>query len=48
MGSTALIYSAMFNHKEIYNFLIDNGADKFIKDDKGNTAIDYARNNDLI
>ena len=48
MGATALIYSAMFNKKEIFNFLIQNGADATIKDNKGDTAISLAKRNGMI
>ena len=47
-GSTALMYSAMYKNKDVYNFLIISGANKELKDKKGKTAIDYAKENGLL
>ena len=35
-GKTALINAAKYNHIEIVKYLIQNGADKFIKDNVKN------------
>ena len=36
----------LLEKKEIVKLLLANGADKDIKDDKGNTAIDHAKMQD--
>lgn len=41
-NQTALICAAFLSQSEIVNYLIDQGADKFIKDKHGKTAYDYA------
>ena len=47
-GSTALIYSAMYKNKEVYDFLISAGANKELKDKKRKTDLDYAQENGLL
>ena len=47
-GSTALIYTAMFKQKAIYDLLIKSGANPNIKDKKGNSADFIAKQNGLI
>ena len=43
MGSTALIYAVSFNRLEIAKLLLSNRADTAAKDQRGNTALDYAK-----
>jgi len=47
-GSTALIYSAMFKQKAVYDLLLESGANPLIKDKKGNSANFLAKQNGLI
>ena len=42
-GETALILAAWRSTENIVKLLLDNGADKTIKDKKGKTALDYAK-----
>jgi uncharacterized protein len=42
-GMTPLMYAARYNKVEIIKYLLDKGADKDRKDDKGNTAAKYAQ-----
>lgn len=41
-GKTPLMYAARYNRADIAELLIANGANLEIKDNNGNTAIDYA------
>ena len=41
-GLTPLMFAARYNKVEILKFLLEKGADKKIKDEKGNTALKYA------
>ena len=40
---TALMYAASDNEKEIARLLLDHGADPFLKDARGKTAYDMAK-----
>ena len=42
-GCTALMRAAYIGFPELVTFLIDNGADKALKDYSGNMAIHYVR-----
>ncbi len=42
-GFTALMAAACYGRVEIAKILLDNGADKDIQDNKGFTAVDFAR-----
>jgi len=41
-GLTPLMFAARYNKVEIIKYLVEKGADKQLKDDKGNTALQYA------
>lgn len=41
-GMTPLMYAARYNNVEILKLLVANGAKLNVKDEKGNTALDYA------
>lgn len=41
-GLTPLMLAARYNKVEILKFLMEKGADKKIKDERGNTALNYA------
>jgi ankyrin repeat protein len=41
-GLTPLMVAARYNKVEILKYLVEKGADKKIKDEKGNTALKYA------
>jgi ankyrin repeat protein len=41
-GMTPLMFAARYNKTAIVKLLLDKGADKSVKDEKGNTAIKYA------
>lgn len=41
-GVTPLMLAARYNKVEILKYLLEKGADKKIKDEKGNTALKYA------
>src|SRR6218665_73999 len=41
-GLTPLMFAARYNKVEIIKYLMEKGADKKVKDDKGNTALKYA------
>ncbi len=43
-GLTPLMFAARYNKIEILKYLLEKGADKDVKDDKGYTAIKYAEN----
>jgi ankyrin repeat protein len=49
-AATALIFASTFGREDIVRYLLLNGAQKNIKDRFGNTALDYAVNqeNDQI
>ncbi|MBQ0744662.1 MAG: ankyrin repeat domain-containing protein, partial [Pseudomonas sp.] len=42
-GKTALMFAAMFNQRDIFNQLLDAGANTRATDDEGKTALDLAR-----
>jgi ankyrin repeat protein len=42
-GDTALMYAAMIDNNEMVDLLLDYGADAYIKDTKGKTAVDLAK-----
>jgi len=42
-GMTPLMYAARYNKVEIIKYLLEKGANKDKKDDKGNTAAKYAQ-----
>ena len=46
-GWTALHWAAGYNHLKVAQLLIDNGADKNIKDDLGKKPIDWARSSKM-
>lgn len=41
-GLTPLMFAARYNKIEILKYLLEKGADKDIKDERGNTAMKYA------
>jgi ankyrin repeat protein len=41
-GVTPLMFAARYNNVEIIKYLLSKGADKKIKDERGNTALKYA------
>jgi ankyrin repeat protein len=41
-GMTPLMFAARYNKVAIVKLLLEKGADKAVKDEKGNTAIKYA------
>ena len=41
-GYTSLMFASYYNHITIVQSLLENGADKTIKDNAGNKAIDWA------
>lgn len=43
-GLTPLILAARYNKVDILKYLLEKGADKQIKDERGNTALKYAEN----
>ena len=43
MGTSALIFAAMFNRKDMVELLLENKADKTIQDAKGLTALGHAK-----
>jgi len=43
-GLTPLMFAARYNKIEILKYLIEKGADKQIKDERGFTALKYAEN----
>ena len=43
MGATSLIYAVTFNREEIARLLLEHGADRDIKDVRGNTALEHAK-----
>lgn len=45
---TALMFAARFNSPEVVNLLLDAGADVLARNDKGRSALDYARKNDKL
>lgn len=47
-GLTPLMFAARYNKIEILKFLVEKGADKQIKDERGNTAIKYAENSKSV
>jgi len=47
-GLTPLMFAARYNKVDILKYLIEKGADKQIKDERGNTALKYAENSKSI
>ena len=45
LGNTALITAVKYEQHDILNLLLDLGADPYITDDEGKTALDYAVEN---
>lgn len=43
-GLTPLMFAARYNKIDILKYLMGKGADKKIKDERGNTALKYAEN----
>ncbi|MCF6130655.1 ankyrin repeat domain-containing protein [Flavobacterium wongokense] len=43
-GLTPLMFAARYNKVEIIKYLLEKGADKKLKDERGNTAMQYAEN----
>ncbi|MES2410537.1 MAG: ankyrin repeat domain-containing protein [Bacteroidota bacterium] len=43
-GVTPLMLAARYNKVDIIKYLMERGADKQIKDERGNTALKYAEN----
>jgi hypothetical protein len=43
MGASPLIYAVTFNRLDIAEMLLKHGADKLVKDARGNTAMDHAK-----
>lgn len=43
-GLTPLMFAARYNKVEILKYLLEKGADKQIKDERGKTALKYAEN----
>lgn len=43
-GLTPLMLAARYNKVDILKYLVEKGADKKIKDERGNTAMKYAEN----
>ena len=43
-GLTPLMFAARYNKVDIIKYLLEKGADKKIKDERGNTALKYAEN----
>jgi ankyrin repeat protein len=43
-GITPLMFAARYNKVEIIKYLLEKGADKQLKDQRGNTALQYAEN----
>ena len=43
-GLTPLMLAARYNKVDILKYLVEKGADKQIKDERGNTALKYAEN----
>lgn len=41
-GLTPLMFAARYNKVDIIKYLVEKGADKQLKDEKGNTALNYA------
>ncbi len=41
-GLTPLMFAARYNKVDILKYLLEKGADKQIKDERGNTALKYA------
>ena len=47
-GLTPLMFAARYNKVEILKYLIEKGADKQVKDERGNTALKYAENSKSV
>ncbi|MGC4041335.1 MAG: ankyrin repeat domain-containing protein [Flavobacterium sp.] len=47
-GLTPLMFAARYNKVEILKYLVEKGADKQIKDERGNTAMKYAENSKSV
>ncbi|WP_369750914.1 ankyrin repeat domain-containing protein [Pontibacter sp. BAB1700] len=42
-GGTALMFASMFGRNDLIGLLVKHGADKSLKDQRGLTALDLAR-----
>lgn len=42
-GSTPIIYATLFRHEKLAEFLFKNGANPTLKDNTGDSAVDYAK-----
>jgi uncharacterized protein len=47
-GLTPLMFAARYNKIDILKYLMEKGADKDIKDDRGNNALKYAENSKSV
>merc|ERR1719367_2733778 len=47
-GRTALIWASYNNHEKIVQMLLKKGADKLIKDNYGQTALDVAKSQNFV
>ena len=47
-GDTPLMWAARWGHKDVIEVLLFHGANKDIKDNIGNRAFDYAKNNNNL
>lgn len=47
-GLTPLMFAARYNKIEILKYLLEKGADKDLKDERGNTALKYAENSKSV
>ncbi|MGV3696114.1 ankyrin repeat domain-containing protein [Flavobacterium sp.] len=47
-GLTPLMFAARYNKADIVKYLLEKGADKDIKDERGNTAKKYAENSKSV
>jgi uncharacterized protein len=47
-GLTPLMFAARYNKVDILKYLLEKGADKDIKDERGNNALKYAENSKSV
>jgi ankyrin repeat protein len=47
-GLTPLMFAARYNKIEILKYLLEKGADKDVKDERGNNALKYAQNSKSV
>jgi ankyrin repeat protein len=47
-GLTPLMFAARYNKIEILKYLLEKGADKEVKDERGNDALKYAENSKSV